>query len=271
MKISCSSQSFDRLFASGAMDLPGFIEYSKRDLDLDAVEFEDKHIAATDAASLAAIRARCAEKGLGIANVAFFNSFGFSTPGENEAELTRAVEWMNVAVKLGCPNFRIFAGWMGGPDREIGFAGSILPKPEEAWRTMTGFVKRACEEAEMRRLNVVVENHNHGGFLSTSHDVLRLFADVPAANMSLLLDTGNYADGIDGIAKTVRLATRHIHLKCREIRDDGSDAAFDLAAIIDMIRKVGFDGNLSFEYEGTQDEKSVLPKLIHFVKTRLGK
>lgn len=251
------------------MNLFDFIDYARDGLGLDAVELEDKHFEAIDKDYLVKVARRCAENRLGMANLAFFNSFGYPTREENLAEVGRAVDWMKVAAALGCVNFRLFAGWMGGPDREIGFAGSILPKTPEAWAMMTECVEMVCAEAGKRNLNVVIENHNHGGFLSVSADVLRLFSQVKAGNLSLLLDTGNYADGIAGIEKTLHLATRHIHLKCKEILDDGSDAAFDLARIVDLIRDGGFAGNLSLEYEGIQDEKSVLPLLVGFVRKRL--
>lgn len=269
VNISSSSQSLDRQFVSGTMDLPGFIDYARKGLGLDAVEIEDKHFADTGDAYLGEIRDRCADNGLAIANLAFFNSFGYPTRAENLAEVERARQWMDVAGKLGCANFRLFAGWMGGPDREIGFACSILPKPAEAWDTMVECLSLVCREAAGRGLSVVLENHNHGGFLSVSDDVLKLFSEVDADNLSLLLDTGNYADGIPGIAKTLHLATRHIHLKCREIREDGSDAAFDLATILGMVKAAGFKGCVSLEYEGTQDEKTVLPQLVRFVRERL--
>lgn len=251
------------------MDLFDFIAYAREGLELDAVEIEDKHFAKPNDAYLNKVRTECERHRLEIANLAFFNSFGFPSRYDNLSEIARAKLWMDAAVKLGCRNFRIFAGWMGGPDREIGFKGSILPKTPEAWKQMVECIGIVCGEAKKLNLNVVVENHNHGGFLSVSDDVLRLFEEVKSDNLSLLLDTGNYADGIAGIGRTLHLVNRHIHLKCREIGEDGSDRAFDLVKILDMIKASSFSGNISIEYEGTQDELSVLPKLVKFVRQKL--
>lgn len=259
----------DRLFASGEMDLFGFITYAKEGLALNGVEIEDKHFAERGDAYLKKVREACAKAGLDIVNLAFFNSFGFPTREENLNEVRRAGEWMDAAVALGCRTFRIFAGWMGGPDLEIGFKGSILPKTPEAWSTMAECVGLACAEAKKRGLAVVIENHNHGGFLSVSDDVLKLFSQVKADNLSLLLDTGNFADGIAGIVRTLHLVKRHVHLKCRDIRDDGSDNAFDLEKILSTVKGGGYNEVISIEYEGTQNERMVLPKLVKFVKDRV--
>ncbi len=270
MRISCSSQSLDRLFQAGRMDLGGFIRYAAEDLGLHAVEIEDKHLPDRSPAALAALKAEAEQRGIAFANIAFFCSFGFPTKRENDAELDRAFSWMEVARALGCPQFRIFAGWMGGPDREIGVAGQPVEKTEAAWKSMVGYVKAACRRARDHRLNVVIENHDNGGFLSSSKDVLRLFAEARADNLSLLLDTGNFVDGLDGIGRTIHLVKHHVHLKVKEIREDGRDARFDLDGILRIIRGSGFDGTISVEYEGTQDETVVLPRLIGWLKAALG-
>jgi sugar phosphate isomerase/epimerase len=268
VKISCSSQSLDRKIAAGTMDLPGFIRYAAETLRIPCVEFEDKHLEGTSPAYLRGIRTEVERRGLTVANLAFFCSFGYPTEGENDAELERAVLWMEVARALGSPCFRIFAGWMGGPNPGFGLAGPAAAKPEPAWNEMIRCVRAACEQARAFGLHVVIENHDHGGFLSSSSDVLRLFAEAGSDNLSLLLDTGNYVDGLDGIARTAHLAKRHVHLKARDIRADGRDATFDLDATLDALSNAGFDGSLSVEYEGTQDELDCLPRIVSYLKSR---
>ncbi len=270
MRISCSSQSFDRLFQDGRMDLFGFFRFAAERLGLGSVELEDKHFLNTSPEYLARVRSEGGRLGVAFANIAFFCSFGFPTRQENDAELQRAFAWMEVARALGCPQFRIFAGWMGGPDREIGVAGAPVEKPQAAWKTMVGYVTAACERARTHGLNVVIENHDNGGFLSHSKDVLRLFAEARASNLTLLLDTGNFVDGLDGIARTIHLVQHHVHLKVKEIRDDGRDAVYDLDGILRIIRASRFNGTISVEYEGKQDETVVLPRLVGWLQSQIG-
>jgi sugar phosphate isomerase/epimerase len=269
MRLCCSSQSLDRMFQDGRMDLFGFIRYADEGLGLTCVEIEDKHFKDASADYLGKVNAQSERSGIAVANLAFFCSFGFPTKAENEAELRRAFRWMEVGKALGCAQFRIFAGWMGGPDRDIGVKGAPVEKTEAAWSAMVGCVKAACERARTHGLNVVIENHDHGGFLSYSKDVLRLFAEAGAGNLSLLLDTGNFVDGLDGIAKTIHLVKHHVHLKVKEIREDGRDNSYDLDGILLIIRGSRFDGTISIEYEGTQDELTHLPKLVSYVRSTL--
>jgi sugar phosphate isomerase/epimerase len=268
MKISCSSQSLDRRFTAKTMDLAGFIAFAAEKLRIPCVEFEDKHFASTDPAYLRGIRDELKRHRLSVANLAFFCSFGYPTREQNDAELARSVQWMEAARTLGSPNFRIFAGWMGGNDPEIGRKGPAVPKPEPAWNAMIRCVRAACDRARGFGLNVVIENHDHGGFLSYSHEVLRLFRETARDNLSLLLDTGNFVDDLEGIRKTVHLVKHHVHLKCGDIREDGRDRNYDFDATLDILEKAGFSGSLSIEYEGTQDEFDCLPRIVSYLKSR---
>ncbi len=267
MKVCCSSQSLDRQFLNKKIDLFGFLRYASETLRIPCVEVEDKHFESTSPRYLARVKSEADDRRIAVANIAFFSSFGYPTSRQNDAELARAVEWMDVARSLGCPAFRIFAGWMGGPDPEIGRRGPPVAKPEEAWAGMIGYVRAACDRARGYGLNVVIENHNHGGFLSYSKEVVRLFAEVKRDNLTLLLDTGNYVDGLPGIEKTIHLVKHHVHLKASETREDGRDAVHDFDGILAIIRKAGFGGTISIEYEGSQDEYVCLPRIAAYLKS----
>lgn len=271
MKLSCSSQSLDHLFMQGKTTLFDFADYCADVLGVSYIEVEDKHFASTDPAYVAKLKAHFDAKGLRVCNIAFDCSFGYPTPEQNRAQIARAKEWMPVAKALDCPNFRLFAGWMGGPDPEIHKEGAPVQKPETAWREMVECVQELCDYGREMGLAIVIENHNHGGFLSASKDVLRLFRETGRDNLSLLLDTGNYVDGMEGIRATVHLVKRHAHLKINQVAEDGHDTLYDLPGILDILVESGYDGSLSVEYEGEQDEKVYIKKVTDYVRAYLNK
>ncbi|MCL2163089.1 MAG: sugar phosphate isomerase/epimerase [Oscillospiraceae bacterium] len=264
MKLCLSSQSLDRKFFSKEMHLFSFIQYAYKQ-GFRVIELEDKHLESTEKAYLDKVRNYMGKYGITCANIAFDNSFGYPSTEKNFAEVERARTWMDVALELGTPNFRLFAGWMGGLDPGLGTKGPTVQKQASAWDEMVLCMQKGCAIAKEKGLHVVIENHNHGGFLSSSFDVINLFAQLDKNVASLLLDTGNYIDNMEGIERTVDMATRHIHLKLNTIVGDGSDSVYDLPAIIDLIIKAGFTGSLSLEYEGVQEEYDVLPKVTRFV------
>ena len=271
MKISCSSQSLDHLFMQNQCTLFDFADYCAEELGISFIEVEDKHFASTDPAYIESLKAYFEKKRLRVCNIAFDCSFGYPTPEQNRAQVERAKAWMPIGKALGSPHFRLFAGWMGGPDPEIHKKGPAVLKPETAWVEMVACVQELCDYAKTLDLSIVIENHNHGGFLSASKDVLRLFGQTNRDNLSLLLDTGNYVDGLDGIRATVQLVAAHAHLKINEVAEDGHDTLYDLPAILDILTAAGFDGTLSIEYEGEQDEKIYIKKVTDYVRRYLSK
>ena len=101
-------------------------------------------------------------------------------------------------------------------------------------------LRRACATvaaaAEQARVQLVMENHNHGGFVQTADDVLAIFDAVSSPALALLLDTGNYVDGLASIRRTARLA-RHVHAKFRQVGPDGRDRLVDHEAVVAELRQ----------------------------------
>src|SRR2546423_887432 len=100
------------------------------------------------------------------------------------------------------------------------------------WRPCRGERERAAvtREAERLQVRLVMENHNHGGFVQTSADVLTILDEVRSPALGLLLDTGNYLDGLVSIERTAALA-RHVHAKFTRVGPDGRDAGVDHDAV----------------------------------------
>ena len=113
-----------------------------------------------------------------------------------------------------------------------------------------------------------MENHNHGGFVQTADDVLAIFDAVASPALSLLLDTGNYVDGLASIRRTAKLA-RHVHAKFRQVGPDGRDRLVDHEAVIAELRQAGYAGCLSVEYEGEESPESAVPRAVAYMRRLL--
>lgn len=87
--------------------------------------------------------------------------------------------------------------------------------------------------------------------------------------MNLLLDTGNYVDGIDGICAHHASGEKDVRLKVNQVAEEGHDTAYDLPMILDVLTQSGYDGTLSIEYEGEQDEKIYIKEATDFVRACL--
>jgi sugar phosphate isomerase/epimerase len=131
---------------------------------------------------------------------------------------------------------------------------------------------RECEKkAKETGIVLAIEPHNDGGFLPTSVDTLRLIKELNSEWVKINLDTGNYhdLDNYKAIENTIAYAP-HIHAKCHHITDDGKELEFDYDRIFTILKKFGYRGFFSLEFEGQdlhkQDELVYNPKAVQMLK-----
>jgi sugar phosphate isomerase/epimerase len=252
MRVACSSQSYDDMLGEGRWTLVDWLRFAAEELGLSGVELEDKHIGAPPDDGAEAIASAAARYGLVIVNVAFMNNFGVADDAGRSAEEARTREWMTVAQRLGSRFLRTFAGWPEG-DRAA------------RWPAMIAALRSVCGEAERRGVRMVMENHNHGGFVQTAADATAILAQVGSPALGLLLDTGNYLDGLASVKTTVARAW-HVHAKFTRIGADGRDPGIDHDAILALLREAGYDGWISVEYEGTEPSRTAVPRALAYLR-----
>ena len=253
MYLSCSSESYAGEIDAGRLSLPEWFRLCAEELGLRAVELEDKHIGEPTAVRLRELADAASRHGLEIVNIALMNNFGLAGDAARRAEEERTVAWMQVSRDLAARFLRTFAGWPHG-DRA------------ERWPAMIASLKAVCARAESAGVALVMENHNHGGFVQTAGDVEAILEGVGSPALGLLLDTGNFLDGPPSIERAAPRA-RHAHAKFTQIRPDGSDAAIDNAGAIDLLQAAGYRGAVSVEYEGREPGRIAVPRAIAFLRT----
>jgi sugar phosphate isomerase/epimerase len=252
LRLACSSQSHDDVLTAGTLDLAAWMRFCAEELGLRAVELEDRHIGSPDAARLDALREASAACGLTVVNIALMNNFGLADPSRRGGEETRTREWMPAAQRLGSRFLRTFAGWPEGGR-------------EARWAGMVASLGAVCRDAEARGVRLVLENHNHGGFVQRAADVEAIFAAVHSPALGLLLDTGNYLDGLASITATAPLAW-HVHAKFTEVDAAGRDPGIDHEAVVRVLRSAGYDGWLSVEYEGAEPSGTAVPRALAYLR-----
>jgi sugar phosphate isomerase/epimerase len=252
MYLGCSSESYSQALGAGRLALVDFIRICGEELRLQAVELEDGHIGEPTPARLAEVRAAAERHRLEIVNVALMNNFGVADDAKRRAEEVRTEQWMTASRELRTRFLRTFAGWPEG-ERAVRWPAML-----EALRTVT-------KAAETARVQLVMENHNHGGFVQSADDVLAIFDAVSSPALALLLDTGNYVDGLVSIRRTARLA-RHVHAKFRQVDADGRDRLVDHEAVIAELRQAGYQGCLSVEYEGDEAPETAVPRAVAYLR-----
>ncbi len=252
MYLACSSQSYDDLLGSGKLGLTDWLRLCAEELGLAAVELEDKHVGEPTPGRLDALAEVADRHNLQIVNIAFMNNFGVADEERRRLEEVRAREWIGVALRLKSRFLRVFAGWPEG-DRK------------SRWADMIASLKLVLPHAEDAGLRLVLENHDHGGFVQTAADVEAILQQVGSPALGLLLDTGNYVDGLASIERTARFAW-HVHAKFARVAEDGRDLIVDHERVVPILREAGYRGCLSIEYEGPEPGRAAVPRIVGYLK-----
>ncbi len=275
MKIGVSSYSWSRYLREGKFNIFGAIE-ATAELGFDGIEFSGLNApeGTTDMIGFAGkIKAACAKAGLPIISYTIGADF-VNAEGGCIKEIERLKGEVDVAAALGAPRMRHDATRGFGPDRlSLGDFLEALPILEKGCRAVT-------EYAATKGVKTMVENHGH--FVQDSDRCELLMRAVKHPNFGALLDLGNFicADD-DPVRATKRMAPYAFHVHAKDFhrkpgcadpgagwgRSRGGDlyrgsiighGNVDVPACIKVIKDSGYDGFLSIEFEGMEDNRMAL-------------
>ena len=187
--------------------------------------------------------------------------------GNQEKEIQRVKEYVDIAALLGAPRMRhdITAGYKGENYRSY---ESLIP-------TLAQAVREVADYAASKGVMTMTENH---GFFSQDSDrVEKLYMAVDHPNFGLLCDLGNFLCADENPAEAVaRIApyTRYVHGKDFIVKpfysEDPGEGAFrsrggnflrgtiighgnvPVKHCLHLLKAAGFDGTISIEFEGME-------------------
>lgn len=271
MKLGVSSYSFGRLVHGKAMKQIDVIAQAAK-MGFDSIEFST--IAVPEGSSLpdfaAELKRESERVGIPIVNYTIGADFINGSKGDIQAEIERVKREVDVARILGVKGMRHDAT-RGYPAGHVGAKGfdDALPRLVTGCRAVT-------EYAAGLGIRTMVENH--GFFCQDSERVEKLINGVNHPNFGALVDIGNFLCVDEEPGRAVgRLMPYafHCHAKDFHFKPGSSFNPGDgwflsrggnylrgsiighgdvpLVACIRIIKRSGYDGVLSIEFEGMED------------------
>ncbi|MBI3957419.1 MAG: sugar phosphate isomerase/epimerase [Chloroflexi bacterium] len=271
MQIGVSSYSFSRLVRSGQMAQIEVIGKAA-EIGFDAIEFST--ISVPEGKSLPVFAGELREEaervGLPIVNYTIGADFLRGCGGDLQAEIERVKGEVDVAEILGVSGMRHDAssGWPADHPGPRSFAAA-LPRLAEGCRAVT-------EYAAAKGIRTMVENH--GRFCQESVRVEQLVTAVDHPNFGVLVDMANFLCADDEPAAAVgRLMPYAFHCHAKDFHvKAGTEfppgqgwfqsragnylrgaiighGAVPVLQCLKVMRRDGYDGVLSVEYEGIED------------------
>ncbi|MGI6182553.1 MAG: sugar phosphate isomerase/epimerase family protein [Candidatus Fimadaptatus sp.] len=260
MKICVSSYSFTQYVSAGKLNPVSVMDQAK-EIGFDGIEY------ATDKATIEKHVPAIVEKSrdLDLPVVCYLTSADF-VGRDFEGEVARLREEVDIAAALGVKLMRHDTTWAFPKGATF---EDILPIISEGCRRVT-------EYAQTRGIRTMVENH--GLLVQDSERVVALYRAVGHENFSLLADMGNFMCADENSAHAlgnVLPYAAHMHAKDFIFKSgDGENpgegffcsragnylrgtiighGAVPVTQCLKLIKRSGYDGWLSVEFEGMED------------------
>ena len=272
MKLSVSSYSFQSAIRAGTITQFDTVAKAK-ELGIDAIEFVDltpvygqKPTLAEQKELACRLRGEAARLGM-VINAYTIGANLFCTGADAEAEIKRLCDQLDVAALLGASVMRhdvCYRLQKEGAGRSFDL---MLP-------TMAENIRRVTEYGATLGIRTCTENH---GYIAQDSDrVERLFNTVCHDNYGILVDMGNFACADeDSVSAVSRLAPYAVHVHAKDFikhpfaehftggfetracnRLEGcaiGEGDIPVAQCLAILRRAGYDGYVSIEFEGAGD------------------
>lgn len=286
MKISVSSYSFSQYIRAGKMTQLDAVARAA-ELGFDGIEFTDliSSKATLDEQLEYARKIKSEAEKHGVEVVAYL--VGADLYGGGDAEVERLCGQLRVAKELGAPMMRhdVCYKEKQSDGRVVSFE-RMLPTIAENARRVTEYA---------RTLGIRTMSENHGFVAQDSDRVEKLYNAVASDNYGLLVDVGNFACADEDSALAVsRIAPYaiHVHAKDFHVYPYGTqpneekgiiitracnkivgcavgDGDIPVARCLDILKRAGYDGYVTIEFEGNGDCIEELAKGLSFLKSHV--
>lgn len=279
MKISVSSYSFDKYHKAGKLDLLSTIDKAY-EMGFRAIEFTDlqgeTHEQRCDLAR--ALRRRADELSMEINAYTVSANLFLESDEANAREVERIKLRLDEAKLLGAPILRHDACWRVPREGRIRSFDAMLPTIAKNAREITEYAKT---------LGIKTCIENHGLVAQDSDRMERLFNAVDHENFGLLVDIGNFVCvDEDNVTAVSRVAPYAIHAHAKDMYKSKTggegfgktrgcnyfkgavlgEGDVDVARCIDVLKKAGYDGYISIEFEGSEDCIEGIARGLEFLR-----
>jgi len=241
-------------------------------LELDGVEILHRQMDSDESAYVQNLKRRAFVNGLDLYALSIHQGFVSPDRDERQRNIGHTIRCIELAYDLGIPSIRLNSGRWGTVKSfdelmRLGGVESALPgySEDDAFDWVIQSVEACLPAAE--ECGVVLALENHWGLTVNPEGVLRVVDAVPSDWLSVTMDCGNFLD--DPYDRLELLAPRAslVHAKTYYGGGEWYTLELDYARIASMLRRAGFRGYVSLEFEGKEDAHTGVPKSIDLLRS----
>lgn len=252
IKLSCCAYSYRKYLAgtNAPMTLPQFIDRCAA-MGLDGVELTSYYfVQPTTPEYLMSLKRQAFLLGMDVSGTSLGNNFCVAAGPARQSQCASVKKAIEHAAILGAPVIRVFAG--GAPK------GST---EDDARKWVIECLQECCEHAA--KFGVILALENHGGVTATPDGLLSMVKQIQSPWFGVNLDTGNFhsADPYADIEKVAPYAVT-THFKSEVSGKGFAGGPVDIPRIVGILKRAGYRGYLSLEYEGREDPMTAVPRIM---------
>ena len=248
IKIGCNYLSFK----GAEISVEDFIQ-TCHNLRLDCLDFHQRAFPSDDTDYLLGIKRQCLDLGLPVGYLGVAGGFAGDDDFQR-AKIEEAKSAVDMALVLGAPLIRVF-GWQTfeTEGRDPMFAA------------LARCLREVCDYGVEKGVIVALQNHDNRNLAATGPDVLRIIQDVDHANLSFIMDTGQWRGSpgaagdpdpqvdIYGYMEQTLAYAGYVRCKFYKIAS-GCEQVLDYERIARILRGADYNGCISIVYEGREEE-----------------
>jgi sugar phosphate isomerase/epimerase len=269
-RIAVSTYSFWQFRHARLRDVGKCIDLAA-EMGFDGVEILHRQMTDESNATLQALKRRAFLGGLALCG--FSTHQGFLSPSKEvrKKNVDHTLHCIELAYALGIPTMRVNTGtWGTSKSFDELMKNKGVEPPRKGYTDEDGFgwvidgLGKCLRKAE--RCGVTMGLENHWGLGRTPEGVLRVVEALKSPWLQVTLDTGNFLE--DPYAKLEKLAPRAVLVQAKTYFGGGLwyTLKLDYDRIAALLRRHGYRGYISLEFEGKEDPRTGVPKSLALLR-----
>ncbi len=273
-RIGVSTYSFWQFKNRDLRDIGKCIDLAA-EMGFDGVEILHRQMEEEDNGTLQQIKRRAFLNGLDLCGFSTHQSFLYPDEAERKKNVELTIKQIELAYAMGIPTMRVNTGtWRTSKNFDELMKNKGVEPPISGYTDEDGFkwaidgLTACLKTAE--KCGVILGLENHWGLGRTPEGVARIVDAIKSPWLQVTLDTGNFLE--DPYDKLEKLAGKTVLLQAKTYHGGGTWYTLDLdyEKIAGIMRKAGYTGYVSLEFEGKDDPKTAVPKSLEMLRKCFG-
>jgi sugar phosphate isomerase/epimerase len=269
-RFAVSTYSFWRFREDSKVSIEDCIDQAA-EMGFDGVEILHMQMAGEENAYLQGLKRRAFVNGLDLCG--FSTHQGFVSPDEEvrRKNIDHTIRCIELAYELGIPTMRVNTGRWGTSKSfdELMKNRGVEPRlegytDEQGFNWVIESFEKCLPRAE--KCGVLLGLENHWGLGRTADGVLRVVKAIDSPWLRVTMDTGNFLDR--QYEQLEQLAPSTVLVQAKTYYGGGTwyTLEIDYQRVAAILRKHGYRGYVSLEFEGKEAYGTAIPKSLAMLK-----